>query len=121
VHAPALQAAALGALSFVPLLTGACAVVAILAASYYLPSWLEAGLAYLGVLSLGIYITHFSFVEMWFHKPLWFLPVNVGLATVVAVGWTLVLGRFRVSATLLLGEPWVARARPLGDVRTETL
>ena len=100
---------------------GACAVVAILAASYRIPGWLEAPLAYLGTLSLGIYVTHFPFVEMWKGMPWWFLPVNVALATLIAVGWTLVLGNFRVTATLLLGEPWVKRPRVLGDVKTETL
>ena len=68
-----------------------------------------------------IYITHFAFVEMWQHLPLWFLPVNVAVATVVAFGWTLVLGRFRATASLALGEPWVKKSRLLGDVRTETL
>ena len=121
IHSPGLLVVAQGTLSFIPLITGACAVMAILAASYHIPSPVEAGLAYLGVLSLGIYITHFAFVEMWFHKPLWFLPVNVAIATVVAVGWTLVLGRFRVSASSLLGEPWVTKPRLLGDVQTETL
>ncbi len=104
-----------------PILIGACAVVAILAVSYHLSGWLEAPLAYLGTLSLGIYVTHFPFVEMWKGMPWWFLPVNVAMATLVAVGWTLVLGNFRITATLLLGEPWVRRPRVLGDVKTETL
>jgi len=121
VASPLLVQVANSALNYIPLLTGAAAVLAILAASYYIPKRIEAWLAYLGTLSLGIYITHFPFVEMWYHKPLWFLPVNVAIATAVAVGWTLVLGRFRVSATVLLGEPWVKKPRVLGDVHTETL
>ena len=121
IHSPGLLAVAKTALGFTPLATGACAVVAIIAASYHVPEVLEAWLAYLGTLSLGIYITHFPFVEMWFHKPLWFLPISVAIATAVAVGWTLVLGRFRATASLLLGEPWVQKARVLGDVQTETL
>jgi len=121
VSSPTGVLLAKGVVGFVPLLTGACAVVAILAASYHVPARLERLLAYLGTLSLGIYITHFPFVEMWFHKPLWFLPVNVAIATAVAIGWTLVLGRFRVTATLPLGEPWVRTPRVLGDVQTETL
>lgn len=116
-----VQALGAAALTYVPTVVGACAVFAFFAASYRIPSWLEAPLAYLGTLSLGIYITHFPFVEMWNGMPGWFLPINVAIATVVAVGWTLVLGKFRVTATLLLGEPWVHRPRELGDVKTETL
>jgi surface polysaccharide O-acyltransferase-like enzyme len=116
-----LQSAGLTVLPYVPILAGICAVVAIIAASYHIPDALEEPLADLGILSLGIYITHFPFVEMWYDKPLWFLPINVVLATAVAVGWTLVLGKFRVTAMFLLGEPWSKRARPLGDVDTETL
>lgn len=120
-ESPQAQAFARAALVYVPLAVGACAVAALFAVSYHLPCWLESGLAYLGTLSLGIYVVHFPFVEMWHDMPWWFLPVNVLIATVVAVGWTLVLGRIRLTATLLLGEPWVRKARELGDVQTETL
>ncbi len=108
-------------LVMVPIVIGACAVVAIVAASYHLPDSAKSPLAFLGTLSLGIYVTHFPFVEMWKGMPAWFLPVNVALATLIAVGWTLVLGSFRPTATLLLGEPWVRRPREVGDVQTETL
>ncbi len=108
-------------LELLAILASACGVVAALAASYRVPGWLEAPLALLGTLSLGIYITHFPFVEMWKGMPWWFLPINVALATLIAAGWTLVLGNFRITATLLLGEPWVRRPRVLGDVKTETL
>jgi fucose 4-O-acetylase-like acetyltransferase len=108
-------------LEVLAVLASACGVVAALAMSYRIPGWLEAPLALLGTLSLGIYITHFPFVEMWKGMPWWFLPVNVALATLIAMGWTLVLGNFRITATLLLGEPWVKRPRVLGDVKTETL
>lgn len=104
-----------------PIVVGACAVIAILAASYRIPGRIEAPLAYLGTLSLGIYVTHFPFVEMWKGMPWWFLPINVAIATLVAVGWTLVLGNFRLTATLLLGEAWAKQPRVLGDVHTETL
>ena len=118
---PQAQALARAAIVYVPIAVGVCAVAALFAASYHLPCWLESALAYLGVLSLGIYVTHFPFVEMWNDMPGWFLPINVLIATVVAIGWTLVLGRFRLTATLFLGEPWARRPRELGDVQTETL
>ncbi|NTU70220.1 MAG: acyltransferase [Coriobacteriia bacterium] len=105
----------------IPVLVGACGVIAIIAASYRLPARVERALAYLGVLSLGIYVTHFPFVEMWKGMPGWFLPINVAIATGLAVGCTLLLGRFRPTAAVLLGEPWVSRPRQLGDVATETL
>ena len=104
-----------------PILTGLAAVAALLAISYSLPKMLEAGLASLGVLSLGIYVTHFHFVEMWHAMPWWFLPINVGLALSIAVVATLLLGRWRLTALVFLGEPWVRAPRKLGDVQTETL
>jgi surface polysaccharide O-acyltransferase-like enzyme len=100
---------------------GLCAVAAILAVSYHVPKWAEQGLAYLGVLSLGIYVTHFYLVEMWRHMPAWFLPINAALAIALAVAATLALGAWRVSAWLFLGERWVPKRRHLGDVQTETL
>ena len=109
------------ALVVLPIVLGACAVIAILAASYRIPGRVEAPLAVLGTFSLGIYVTHFPFVEMWKGMPWWFLPISVSIALAVAVGWTLVLGKFRLTATLLLGEPWVRRPRELGDIHTETL
>lgn len=106
---------------FLPMLTGVCAVAALVAVSYHVPKLLEAGFAYLGVLSLGIYVTHFHFVEMWKGMPAWFLPINTVIAIGIAVVLTLVLGSWRVTATVLLGEPWIARRRKLGVVETETL
>jgi fucose 4-O-acetylase-like acetyltransferase len=104
-----------------PIVLGSCAVVAIVAASYRLPSRLEGGLAYFGVLSLGIYVTHFPFVEMWKGMACWFLPVNVAIALVIAVIATLLLGKWRPTATIFLGEPWSTKTREFGEVRTETL
>ena len=109
------------AFPFLPLLTGLAAVAALGALSYHLPKKLETGLAFLGALSLGIYVTHFHFVEMWRAMPWWFLPINVTLATAIAVVLTLLLGRWRATALLFLGEPWPHKARKLGDVNTETL
>lgn len=106
---------------FLPILTGLAAVAALFAVSYHVPKALEAGLASLGVLSLGIYVTHFHFVEMWHAMPWWFLPMNVALALAIAVLATLVLGRWRPTALVFLGEPWVRAPRKLGDVQTETL
>jgi surface polysaccharide O-acyltransferase-like enzyme len=103
------------------MLVGAAAVAAIVAVSYRMPAVLQPGLAYLGMLSLGIYVTHFHFVEMWKHMPAWFLPVNALLALAIAVGVTLLLGAWRPTATVFLGEPWIRGRRHLGDVETETL
>ena len=108
-------------LTFLPIAGGACAVAALLAGSYHIGGAFESWLAVLGRLSLGIYVVHFPFVEMWRGMPAWFLPINVAVALVLASGITLALGRWRVTALLLLGEPWTRKPRPLGDVRTETL
>ncbi len=109
------------ALTPLPIVAGACAVAALVAASYHLCGSVETWLAILGRLSLGIYVVHFPFVEMWRGMPAWFLPINVAVALVLASGITLALGRWRVTATLLLGEPWTRKSRALGDIRTETL
>jgi fucose 4-O-acetylase-like acetyltransferase len=103
------------------MVTGLAAVAALYALSYHLPRKLEGGMAFLGVLSLGIYVTHFHFVEMWRAMPWWFLPINVALALAIAIALTVLLGRSRVTALLFLGESWPRRARKLGDVQTETL
>ena len=107
-------------LSYVPLV-GICAVVAIMAASYLIPARIEQWLVIPGQMSLGIYVTHFTFVEMWHPVPWWFLPINVSIALALSIGWTIVLGKWRLTALLFLGEPWVSRPRSIGDVRTETL
>ena len=104
-----------------PMLTGLAAVAALDAMSRHLPKRLEGALAALGVLSLGIYVTHFHFVEMWRAMPWWFLPINVTLATAIGVVATLLLARWRVTALVFLGEPWPRTPRRLGDVQTETL
>jgi fucose 4-O-acetylase-like acetyltransferase len=103
------------------IVTGLFAVMALVALSYHLRKPAEKALAYLGMLSLGIYVTHFHFVEMWRRMPAWFLPINVAIALGIAVALTIALGAWRVSATVLLGERWVRVRRPLGDVETETL
>lgn len=133
---PALLKAGGLAIEYLPILIGACAVIAIVAASYHVPERFENPLAFLGRLSLGIYIIHFPFVEMWndygltigswtLHLwsklPWWFLPISVAIATTISALATITIGRFRPTATLLLGEPWVKKPRPLGDVQTETL
>ena len=121
-HLPKVPQSALSVgTTFLPLAGGACAVAALVAGSYHIAGAFESWLAVLGRLSLGIYVVHFPFVEMWRGMPAWFLPVNVAIALVFASGITLALGRWRVTATVLLGEPWTKTSRPLGDVRTETL
>ena len=104
-----------------PILAGLAAVVALFAASRYLPKALETGLALLGVLSLGIYVIHFPFVEMWRAMPVWFLPMNVTLAMAISVAGVYLLGLTRLPALLFLGEPWQSKARHLGEIQTETL
>lgn len=108
------------ALVFVPL-TGICAVVAIMAASHLMPARVEQALVVPGQMSLGIYVTHFTFVEMWYPVAWWFLPINVAIALTLSILATIVLGMWRITALLFLGEPWVRKPRDVGDVQTETL
>jgi len=100
---------------------GIAAVAALVAASYRAPAGFERAMALPGRLSLGIYVTHFAVVEA-FHDPSpWLIPVIVGLALALSMGATVLIGRWRVTATLLLGERWTKRSLPLGDVHTETI
>jgi fucose 4-O-acetylase-like acetyltransferase len=102
-------------------LAGLAATAALFWAATVVPdAWLH-GLAAPGRLSMGIYVSHFFFVEMFGTPPLWLIPFIVAFATVCAAGVTLVLGDWRVTATLLLGEKWVHKPRKLGDIETETL
>lgn len=102
-------------------ITGLAAVAALVAVSFFAPAWLEVPLALPGRLSLGIYVTHFAFVEMWHDPSPWLIPVIVALALALSMLSTLIIGRWRVSATLLLGERWTRRSLPIGDVKTETI
>ncbi len=102
-------------------IAGVAAVAALVSASYFAPAAIETALALPGRLSLGIYVTHFAVVEA-FHDPSpWWIPVIVGLALGLSMGATVLLGRWRVTATLLLGERWTPRSLPMGDVHTETI
>jgi len=102
-------------------IAGVAAVAALVAASYYAPAGVERALALPGRLSLGIYVTHFAVVEAWHDPSPWLIPVIVGLALAVSMGATVLIGRWRVTATLLLGERWTRRSLPMGDVHTETI
>jgi fucose 4-O-acetylase-like acetyltransferase len=100
---------------------GIAAVAALVAASFYAPVGVENALALPGRLSLGIYVTHFAVVEAWHDPSPWLIPVIVALALAFSMGATVLLARWRVTATLLLGERWSRRSLPLGDVHTETI
>jgi fucose 4-O-acetylase-like acetyltransferase len=100
---------------------GIAAVAALVAASFYVPVGIEHALALPGRLSLGIYVTHFAVVEAWHDPSPWLIPVIVALALAVSMSATVLLARWRVTATLLLGERWTRRSLPLGDVHTETI
>jgi fucose 4-O-acetylase-like acetyltransferase len=101
--------------------TGVAAIAALVAASYATPtSWLGA-LALPGRMSLGIYVVHFYFVEVWHDPSPWLIPVIVAVALAGSIAVTLLIARWRVSATLLLGERWTPKSLALGDVETETL
>jgi fucose 4-O-acetylase-like acetyltransferase len=101
--------------------SGIAAVAALVAASYFAPAGIETALALPGRLSLGIYVTHFAVVEAWHDPSPWLIPIIVCVALAVSMAATALLGRWRVTATLLLGERWTPKNRPLGDVRTETI
>ena len=100
---------------------GVAAIAALFAASYVTPHAALRVLAVPGRLSLGIYVVHFYFVEAWHDPSPWFIPVIVIVALAGSMAGTLLLGGWRVSATLLLGERWTPKSLPLGDVKTETL
>jgi fucose 4-O-acetylase-like acetyltransferase len=100
---------------------GLAAVAALVAASYHAPAVIESALALPGRLSLGVYVTHFAVVEAWHDPSPWLIPVIVALALAISMGATVLLGRWRVTATLLLGERWTPKNLPLGDVHTETI
>jgi fucose 4-O-acetylase-like acetyltransferase len=114
------SAAVAAALSFGAIVTGALAVVALVALSYRLPRRAEAVLAGLGVCSLGIYVSHFYLVEMWRGMPVWFLPVNVAVALVGAWAFTLLLRSWPPSAAVFLGGVGATRgSKPRADLQTE--
>ncbi|HEY5540435.1 MAG TPA: acyltransferase [Coriobacteriia bacterium] len=117
---PAL-AGGVAALYWLMTLAGVAAIAALVAASHGTPQPVLRALSVPGRLSLGIYVVHFYFVEAWHDPSPWLIPVIVGVALACAMAVTLLLGRWRVSATLLLGERWTPKNLPLGDVRTETL
>jgi fucose 4-O-acetylase-like acetyltransferase len=99
---------------------GAVGVVAIVAASYRLPSRVETFLAGLGVSSLGIYVFHFFLIEMWRGMPAWFLPINALIA--LAGAWLLVraVRLWAPAAAVLLGEVRMRRsAAPATALRAE--
>jgi len=102
-------------------LAGIAAIAALVGASFFAPAVVERALALPGRLSLGIYVTHFFFVEMWHEPGPWLIPVIVALALGLSMLATVLIGRWRVSATLLLGERWTRKSLPLGDVHTETI
>ena len=102
-------------------LAGLAAVSALVAASFWAPAWFETAMALPGRLSLGIYVTHFTVVEAFSNPSPWLVPVIASLALAVSMGATVLLGRWRVTATLLLGERWTRHSLPLGDVHTETI
>jgi fucose 4-O-acetylase-like acetyltransferase len=114
------SAAVAAALSFGAIVTGALAVVALVALSYRLPQRVEAVLAGLGLCSLGIYVSHFYLVEMWRGMPVWFLPINLAIALAGAWAFTLLLRTWPPSAAVFLGEVGVKPgSRPRADLQTE--
>ena len=102
-------------------LAGVAAIAALVAASYEAPRVLLGVFAVPGKLSLGVYVVHFYFVEVWHDPSPWLIPVIVAVALTCSMAITLLLARWHVSAALLLGERWTRRNLPLGDVKTETL
>jgi fucose 4-O-acetylase-like acetyltransferase len=114
------SAVVVSVLSIAAMVTGALAVVALVALSYRLPPHVEAVLAGLGVCSLGIYVSHFYLVEMWRGMPVWFLPVNAVIALAGAWAFTLLLRIWPPAAALLLGEVGAKRrSKPRVDLQTE--
>jgi surface polysaccharide O-acyltransferase-like enzyme len=121
LHGSAAFGGAVAALYGLSTLTGVAAIAALVALSYVAPQALLRVLAVPGRLSLGIYVVHFYFVEVWHDPSPWLMPVIVAVALTCSMVATLLIARWRVSATLLLGERWTSKSLPLGDVKTETL
>ena len=121
LHGSPLLSGGVATLYGLSTLAGVAAIAALVAVSYNTPQAALRMLAVPGKLSLGIYVVHFYFVEAWHDPSPWLIPVIVAIALTCSMAVTLVLARWRVSATLLLGERWTPKNLPLGDVKTETL
>ena len=121
LHGSPLLGGGVAALYGLSTLAGVAAIALLVAASYATPQAALRALAIPGKLSLGIYVVHFYFVEAWHDPSVWLIPVITALALACSMAVTLLLARWRVSATLLLGERWTSKNLPLGDVKTETL
>jgi len=101
-------------------LAGIAAIVAIVSWSYRTPGWLLRSLSLPGRLSLGIYVAHFPFVEVWHEPPLLLIPVIIAFALAASMSITLLLRRWPVTASLLLGERWRSESLAMARVRAET-
>jgi fucose 4-O-acetylase-like acetyltransferase len=108
------------ALPIAVMVTGALAVVALVALSYRLPRRVESVLAGLGVCSLGIYVSHFYLVEMWRGMLVWFLPINVAIALASAWAFTSLLRTWPQGAAVFFGEVGAKPgSRSRADLQTE--
>jgi len=121
LHDAAAASAGVATIYALSTATAIAAIAALVAAAYTAPHGLVRTLAVPGRLSLGIYVVHFYFVEAWHEPSPWLIPVIVAFALTGSMAVTLLLARWRVSATLLLGERWTPKSLPLGEVKTETL
>jgi fucose 4-O-acetylase-like acetyltransferase len=106
-----VSSAAVAALYGLSTLTGVAAIAAIVSASYVMPFGITRSLAVPGRLSLGIYVSHFLFVEVWHEPSPWLIAPIVALALAGSMAVTVLLSRWRVTATLMLGERWAPKGR----------